>query len=260
MTRRYVWPGRQIRRGVTIGDVVPSQAQVQGHPIEVPRILREHADLVVLAFLLIERHREVLQRGRPAVQEIVVEAVGMVEAAGFIVEGLLVADAHLQVVAAGHVGQREALRAASGPCGWRRQYRGRAVPEVGAALEDRPVVARDAGHGEIHPVSDLPRRAGFEQQPAGHGRGPRALHYAGRPEVPAALRFDRVSAGERPGGAAAILLDVAEKAELIFFRRLPRRPQGMGPEPVEGGRGTTSCPARRRSSPYPGSPICPGAC
>ena len=57
-----------------------------------PRILREHADLVVLALLLVEWHREVLQRGRPAVQEIVVEAVGMVEAARFIVEGLLVAE------------------------------------------------------------------------------------------------------------------------------------------------------------------------
>ena len=162
----------------------------------------------------------------------------MVEAAGFIVEGLLVADPNLQVVAAGHVGQREALRAPAGPGNRRRQVDRRAIPEVGAALEDRSVVTRDARLGEVDPVGDLPRRAGFEQQAAGHGRGPRALHHAGRPEVPAALRLDRVRAGERPRRAAAILLDVAEEAELVLFRRLPRRPQGMGPEPVEGGRGT----------------------
>ena len=254
VTRRHVQPGGQVRLRIAIGDVVPTHAQVQGQATEVPRILHEDADLMVLALLLVEGHREVLNRGRPAVEEIVVEAIGMVEAARFIVEGLLVADPQLQIVAAGHVGQRKTLCAAAGPGSRRRQVDGRAIPEVGAALEDRPVVARDARHGEIDPVGDLPRSAGFEQQLAGDGRCPRSLDDTGRPEVPTAFRFDGVGAGERPRGAAAILLDVAEKAELVLFRRLPRRSQRVGPEPVEGGRRTRQVRfvSNRRRSGDPG--------
>ena len=251
VTRGNPQSGGQVRGREAHGDVVPSQTQVDRQALNLPGVLCEEADFVVLSFLLEERPREVLNPVRFAVQEIVVQAVGLVVVhPGFVVERLLVRDANLEVVTAGHVRQRETLGAPPGARDRRRERGGRAVAEAGRKFENRAVVAAHAGFREIDPVRDLPRGAGFQEQPAGQRRRPRALDHTGREPIPAAFRLDRIRTGEGTRGAAARLLDVSVETEPVAGRGLQRPPKGMVPVPVEARSRTTEVwrvPDRRRT-------------
>ena len=230
-----IWTCGQVGGRESHGDVVPSQTQVHREAAKGPGVLRENPDLVVLAFLLIERHRKVVESNRAAAVEGPVDAVRVIGAARLVVESLLVGDTHLEVVAAGDVRDREPLGRAARPGNWRRQELRRAISVVGREFEDRSVITRDAGLGEVHPVGGLPREPGFEQKAVRERRRPGALHDAGRPPVPAPFRLDRIGAGERAGRAATRLLNIAEPADAVPFGDLPGHPQGVRPIPVEAG-------------------------
>ena len=224
-------------RGDVAVEVVVAQSEVQREAANRPLILRVESHVVAEAVLQLVRRGVLRQADRHAVAERVADVRGRGDAIR-LEDALLILEAELQRMAASDVRRGEALAVAVLHVRIVVRFP-RVEPDARRLLEDGDRVLHHARLTELGPVIDRRGEGAIEQQPAGEGRGPRRLVEAGRTEVIRADRFGRhADAGaDRARAADARILEVAEEAEFLFRRRLPRDARRLRLEPLRAVRG-----------------------